>query len=99
MGGEGTGPEVIGKVGGAGRGGATHFHAFSHVWRGEEQFGTVIASCRPETRTNHSKRTTMERYSKLKEMAMRLMAAGDLRRYLHALRLMHDLRARTAAVA
>ena len=41
----------------------------------------------------------MERYSKLKDMAMRLMAAGDLRRYLHALRLMHDLRARTAAVA
>lgn len=41
----------------------------------------------------------MERYEKLKETAKRLMAAGDVRRYLHALRLMHDLRARMVAVA
>ena len=41
----------------------------------------------------------MERYTKLKAMAMQLMAAGDVRRYLHALRLMHDLRTRTVTVA
>lgn len=47
----------------------------------------------------------MKRYLKLKQAATRLMVAGDVQRYLHALRLMHDLRAhhsgqaRTGAVA
>lgn len=41
----------------------------------------------------------MKRYLKLKQAATRLMMAGDLERYLHALRLMHTLRMRTGAVA
>ena len=41
----------------------------------------------------------MKRYLKLKQAATRLMVAGDVQRYMHALRLMHDLRARTGAVA
>lgn len=41
----------------------------------------------------------MKRYLKLKQAATRLMMAGDLERYLHALRLMHVLRMRTGAVA
>jgi hypothetical protein len=36
------------------------------------------------------------RYLKLKRAATRLMAAGDLTRYMHALRLMHTLRSRNA---
>ena len=43
--------------------------------------------------------TQMKRYLKLKQAATRLMVAGDVQRYLHALRLMHDLRTRTGAVA
>ena len=49
--------------------------------------------------------TQMKRYLRLKQAATRLMVAGDVQRYLHALRLMHDLRthlggqARTGAVA
>jgi hypothetical protein len=41
----------------------------------------------------------MKRYLKLKQVATRLMVAGDVQRYLHALRLMHDLRARNGAAA
>ncbi len=41
----------------------------------------------------------MKRYLKLKQAATRLMVAGDVQRYLHALRLMHALRARNGAVA
>jgi hypothetical protein len=41
----------------------------------------------------------MKRYLKLKQAATRLMVACDVQRYLHALRLMHDLRTRTGAVA
>lgn len=41
----------------------------------------------------------MKRYLQLKQAATRLMMAGDLQRYLHALRLMHILRMRTGAVA
>lgn len=40
-----------------------------------------------------------ERYLKLKQVATRMMVAGDVQRYLHALRLMYALRARTGAVA
>jgi hypothetical protein len=34
------------------------------------------------------------RYLKLKRAATRLMVAGDLMRYMHALRLMHTIRSR-----
>lgn len=40
-----------------------------------------------------------DRYLKLKQAATRLMVAGDVRRYMHALRLMHDLRSRGVAMA
>ena len=38
----------------------------------------------------------MKRYLQLRQAATRLMVAGDVQRYLHALRLMHDLRSRAA---
>lgn len=41
----------------------------------------------------------MKRYLKVKALATRLMMAGDVQRYLHALRLMHALRSRGAAMA
>ena len=41
----------------------------------------------------------MKRYLKLKQAATRLMVAGDVQRYLHALRLMNTLRSRMAAAA
>jgi hypothetical protein len=41
----------------------------------------------------------MKRYLKLKQAATRLMIAGDLHRYMHALRLMDVLRTRIATVA
>ncbi len=41
----------------------------------------------------------MKRYLKVKQAATRLMIAGDLQRYMHALRLMDVLRARIATVA
>ena len=41
----------------------------------------------------------IERYGKLKQAATRLMVAGDVQRYLHALRLMHALRSRHVAAA
>ncbi len=41
----------------------------------------------------------MKRYLMLKQAATRLMVAGDVQRYLHALRLMNDLRSRNNAVA
>ncbi len=34
-----------------------------------------------------------KQYLKLKRRAMRLMMIGDLHRYMHVLRAMHDLRA------
>ena len=36
---------------------------------------------------------------KLKRAATRLMVAGDIARYMHALRLMHDLRKRPSLAA
>lgn len=57
------------------------------------------------TQTTTTMFSQMKRYLKLKQAATRLMVAGDVQRYLHALRLMHDLRAhhggqaRTGAVA
>lgn len=41
----------------------------------------------------------MKRYLKLKQAATRLMMAGDVSRYLRALRLMHALRRQQAALA
>lgn len=40
-----------------------------------------------------------KRYQKLKRAATRMMMAGDVQRYLHALRLMNTLRSRMAAAA
>jgi hypothetical protein len=39
------------------------------------------------------------RYLKLKRAATRLMVAGDLMRYMHALRLMHTIRSRYGLAA
>lgn len=39
----------------------------------------------------------MKRYLKLKNAATRLMMAGDVDRYMHALRLMNTLRSRGLA--
>ena len=39
------------------------------------------------------------RYLKLKRAATRLMVAGDLMRYMHALRLMHSIRSRHGLAA
>ncbi|MBK9761697.1 MAG: hypothetical protein IPO90_17480 [Flavobacteriales bacterium] len=41
----------------------------------------------------------MKRYLFLKQAATRLMVAGDVQRYLHALRLMHAMRSRGTATA
>lgn len=41
--------------------------------------------------------STIERYLKLKQAATKLMMAGDVQRYMHALRLMSDLRSRGSA--
>ena len=37
-------------------------------------------------------KTSMTRYQKLKDLARRLMIAGDMERYMHALRLISGLR-------
>ena len=39
--------------------------------------------------------TQVKRYLRLKREATRLMVAGDVERYLHALRLMNELRSRS----
>ncbi|HRH36737.1 MAG TPA: hypothetical protein PK760_00235 [Flavobacteriales bacterium] len=41
--------------------------------------------------------TSASRYHKIKDAARRLMLAGDVERYLHALRLMNGLRSTGAA--
>ena len=41
--------------------------------------------------------THSKRYQKLKQAATRLMVAGDVERYLHALRLMSNLRTQPLA--
>jgi hypothetical protein len=41
----------------------------------------------------------LQRYLKLKQAATRSMLAGDVQRYLHALRLMYALRSRTAVMS
>ncbi len=41
--------------------------------------------------------THSKRYQKLKQTATRLMVAGDVERYLHALRLMSSLRSQPLA--
>ncbi len=41
----------------------------------------------------------MNRYLKLKQVATRLMVAGDVQRYLQALRLMNELRTRSGLAA
>ena len=60
----------------------------------------------PTTRTNTGGNkpedamiSLKKRYQKLKRAATRMMMAGDVQRYLHALRLMNTLRSRMAAVA
>ncbi len=78
---------------------STVFTRFHKAGQGSAQFGTGVESSFHNTPNDNAMFTQMKRYLKLKQAATRLMVAGDVQRYLHALRLMHDLRTRTGAVA
>lgn len=50
-------------------------------------------------KTENAMISLKKRYQKLKRAATRMMMAGDVQRYLHALRLMNTLRSRMATAA
>lgn len=58
-------------------------------------FGTAVGSYPSGTNTSEN----MNRYMKLKNAAKALLLAGDVDRYLQALRLMHGLKARHLGMA
>ena len=63
------------------------------------EFGTALERMLEQPEKIHTMNPFEDRAKKLTEVATRMMMAGNVNRYLHALRLLFALRARTVVAA